>query len=259
MNTLLELAWRHRWGLIGTIFLHIGFLIYSHNQVVTVYVPLELSDEVMMLKTVEEEDPSPRLPLEQVLGPDGKVTNVAVNQADKYTGQEGRYDSRFDKSKVDEDIYNELKALEKQTFNDLSQQRGTNSPNDPNAIEKQEKTTSKTDPRQQTDDVNPSGNNGSKQAKPSRATASFDLEGRNKEKLPVPSYTCIGSGTVVVKIQVNRSGKVVGTSVLKSATNTTDECMIENALNYAGRAKFTASSTAAEPQTGTITYNYIAQ
>jgi tRNA pseudouridine55 synthase len=64
---------------------------------------------------------------------------------------------------------------------------------------------------------------------------------------------------VVVKIQVNRSGKVVGTSVLKSATNTTDECMIENALNYAGRAKFTASSTAAEPQTGTITYNYIAQ
>lgn len=88
--------------------------------------------------------------------------------------------------------------------------------------------------------------------------ASFDLEGRTVVYMDIPAYKCENGGRVVVSISVNRNGKVVS-AVVDSATNTSDRCILEEAVASAKATKFNASTTARDPQRGTITYTFVAQ
>lgn len=88
--------------------------------------------------------------------------------------------------------------------------------------------------------------------------ASFDLEGRTASYIDIPAYKCEGAGVVVVSISVNRNGKVVAASV-DSATNTSERCILDEAVASAKASRFNASTTARDPQRGTITYTFVAQ
>ncbi len=86
---------------------------------------------------------------------------------------------------------------------------------------------------------------------------SFFLSGRNKISLPKPSYNSEEQGRVVVKIYVNREGKVTRVSAGAKGTTTTDQQLWNQAEAAARRAVFAADPNAAEEQTGTITYNFL--
>lgn len=87
------------------------------------------------------------------------------------------------------------------------------------------------------------------------SSISFSLRGRTAVFIPNPIYTCDRSGKVVVNINVNANGDVVKTSVNTSASTTSNECLTDQALEYARNARFSRLA-GRDSQPGTITYNF---
>lgn len=85
-----------------------------------------------------------------------------------------------------------------------------------------------------------------------RTTISFSLVNRNSYDLPPPIYTCLEGGKVVVNIKVDASGYVVEADFNAKSSGTNDYCLVENAIAYALKARFSPDSKAS--QLGTITY-----
>jgi len=84
---------------------------------------------------------------------------------------------------------------------------------------------------------------------------SAKLEGRTTVgALPVPSFDAGDGGKVVVKIVVNRDGRVISAVAGAPGTTISDKTLREKARKAALGAQFNTSSTAPEAQEGTITY-----
>ncbi len=83
-------------------------------------------------------------------------------------------------------------------------------------------------------------------------TVSYSLVDRNHYDLPIPVYTCIEGGKIVINIIVDSNGYVMEAEVNKKSSNTLNGCLVENAITYALLARF--NSRAGENQKGTITY-----
>lgn len=91
-----------------------------------------------------------------------------------------------------------------------------------------------------------------------KTTISYRLENRKDLALPNPVYTCYGSGKIVINIEVNSLGEVKKSSFNKSASSTSNQCLIDAALQYASQARFTTDASR-EKQLGTITFNFPGQ
>jgi hypothetical protein len=89
-------------------------------------------------------------------------------------------------------------------------------------------------------------------------TISYQLVNRKDLDLPNPVYTCYGYGKVVINIEVNDLGKVVKNSYNKTASTTSNECLIDAALEYAEQARFNTDASKIK-QLGTITFNFPGQ
>lgn len=87
----------------------------------------------------------------------------------------------------------------------------------------------------------------------------FSLDGRNRVSLPKPEYNAQVSGTIVVRIRVDREGKVISAEPGYKGTNILDENLLEAARKAALKARFNAKSDAAYTQAGTITYHFVLQ
>lgn len=85
-----------------------------------------------------------------------------------------------------------------------------------------------------------------------RTSVSFSLVNRSGYRLPPPIYTCIEGGKVVVNIEVDGSGRVIDADFNSRSSNTSNGCLVENAVAYALKAKFSSHQRAS--QKGTITY-----
>lgn len=85
-----------------------------------------------------------------------------------------------------------------------------------------------------------------------RTRISFSLVDRNSYELPPPIYTCIEGGKVVINIKVDQMGYVTDASFNATSSNTSNGCLVENAIEYALKARFSPSSR--QSQIGTITY-----
>jgi TonB family protein len=82
---------------------------------------------------------------------------------------------------------------------------------------------------------------------------SFDLAGRYMvEPLQRPDYNGNEEGRVVIRITVDKSGKVTGATYQQKGSTTNNGRLVEAARKAALRTKFTASET--DIQSGTITY-----
>lgn len=89
----------------------------------------------------------------------------------------------------------------------------------------------------------------------------YQLGGRRALEKPRPDYPCSEEGRVVVKIYVNRSGKVTRAQAGEkipngAATTTTSSCLYSQAENAAMRTTWQADSDAPETQVGYIVYNF---
>ena len=87
----------------------------------------------------------------------------------------------------------------------------------------------------------------------------FSLSGRNPVSLPKPEYNAQVSGTIVVRIRVNREGKVISAEPGVKGTNILDESLLEAAKKAALKARFNSKADAAYTQAGTITYHFVLQ
>ena len=85
------------------------------------------------------------------------------------------------------------------------------------------------------------------------SSVSFSLSNRNKVKLPPPIYLCEVSGKIVVNITVNGNGQVLDTYI-NTSSSSTNQCLIDTALEYAENAVF--SSADRKSQIGSITYYF---
>jgi hypothetical protein len=80
---------------------------------------------------------------------------------------------------------------------------------------------------------------------------------RNHRFIYVPVYKCQGSGQIMIDIIVNQQGEVVSATV--SSTNTSEECIIETALQSARISSFESDLKADPREKGTISYEFVAQ
>lgn len=85
-----------------------------------------------------------------------------------------------------------------------------------------------------------------------RTSVSYSLIDRNSYKLPPPIYTCIEGGRVVINIIVDANGNVVDADFNEKSSGTSNGCLVDNAITYALKAKFSSSNKTS--QKGTITY-----
>ncbi len=83
-------------------------------------------------------------------------------------------------------------------------------------------------------------------------SVSYSMIERLHVALPIPIYTCIEGGKIVINVVVNASGTVIDTSVNEKSSSTLNGCLVDNALEYAQKSRFETSSRAS--QKGTITY-----
>lgn len=115
------------------------------------------------------------------------------------------------------------------------------------SAEKRKSTASNGDNSSNRTNVNSSANRNS--------SVSYSLKDRKDKHLPPPVYLCEENGKIVINITVNSSGAVINTSINKSASNSSNECLIDSALEYAKDARF--DSAAIANQIGTITYIFV--
>ena len=87
----------------------------------------------------------------------------------------------------------------------------------------------------------------------------WSLEGRNPISLPKPEYKYQVEGTVVVRIRVDRNGKVISAEAGVRGSNTADTRLLEAARDAALKARFDSNAAAAIQQQGTLTYRFILQ
>lgn len=90
--------------------------------------------------------------------------------------------------------------------------------------------------------------------KDKRTSISYSLIDRTHYELPPPIYTCEQGGKVVINIKVDKAGYVYEADFNASSSSTSNHCLVENAITYALRARFNASSRTS--QIGAITYLY---
>ena len=75
----------------------------------------------------------------------------------------------------------------------------------------------------------------------------------------IPSYLCDTTGLVRLNIKVSSKGLVTDCKVDFSKTNTNNECLIKNAINYANNWKFDQDFSSSQKQIGWIEFAYISQ
>ncbi|MFZ9002383.1 MAG: hypothetical protein ACO20F_00525 [Robiginitalea sp.] len=85
-----------------------------------------------------------------------------------------------------------------------------------------------------------------------KTSISYSLLDRNAYELPPPIYTCIEGGKVVINIEVDDRGFVTDAGFNASSSGTSNGCLVENAIAYALKARFSTSERTL--QKGTITY-----
>lgn len=85
-----------------------------------------------------------------------------------------------------------------------------------------------------------------------RTSISYSLVKRNAYYLPPPIYTCIEGGKVVINIKVDNDGYVIEADFNDKSSGTSNGCLVDNAIAYALKARFSPDSKVS--QIGTITY-----
>lgn len=185
-------------------------------------------------------------PLEEEVTTSEKVkieTNTAYNEAEKFIRE---LENSRNESEATSEENNELNPTSElhNTSNDLALNDARNKLNE---VKEKLSNNAKTRlPKNESASAN------------KKTTISYQLLDRKQLQLPNPVYTCDRGGKIVISIEVNALGKVVKATYNKSASTTTNGCLIESALHYANSSKFTTKAGKSS-QLGTITYNFPGQ
>lgn len=87
-----------------------------------------------------------------------------------------------------------------------------------------------------------------------QSTVSYNLVNRTAISLPNPVYTCDAYGKVVINITVDDEGTIIDKSFNKSASTSSNGCLIDQAMEYLNRAYFDKGKKAT--QLGSVTFDF---
>lgn len=184
----------------------------------------------------EEEKPEPE---EEITQPtrSARQTHQAFNENTE--AREENFDKQLN------EIFQKNSASEPELSNDAgSNNQGTYN------FQKQQKEVKK-----RSDGNNKTTETSAKSGGMDNSSISFSLVGRTARFIPNPVYTCDTPGKIVVNITVNQDGRVISTSINKASSTSSNECISEQAMQYASQALF-SSLVGRTSQPGTITYNF---
>lgn len=239
MNFLVLLE-KHQNAILGTLIVHILIFVWLNIQNVSFYI-IQPKEKVLATLdfTTPENNLIPKKSKENFTDNEIVVTNAASN-----------YDQEKDmsasqKKALEEKVIEDVKEFEKKQFNDFGKDNPVkdNSPLENEKIKDNSisKTVSKS------------------LKKTSNATAKYFCENRNMILQKIPSYLCNQTGTVRLTIKVNPKGEVTDCKVDNSETSTSNQCLIENAINYAKNWKFNQDFSSTQRQEGWIEFIYLSQ
>jgi outer membrane biosynthesis protein TonB len=238
---------RHKFGVVGTLMLH-TFMLFS---MAISKLPKEneaKAEQEMVMELAAPEDLPPDPMLEPPLSAPVEVKNLTSNITALVQPQMHMYPGQQAQEEMASDVEAEVLAFEAEEFRKRDSARKAQG----KVVVMPELDPSKWDPAQYMPKKN----------EPSRVegltTVTYDLTGRTDIALDVPAYLCMGQGAVVIKVAVERDGRVSRVELDEGRTRA-DDCMRENALRSAQSARFNSSGTAADPQRGTMTYIFLAQ
>jgi hypothetical protein len=243
---------KHKFGILGTIALHIVVFIWLNIQVVE-YGVYEPKNKILAVLdyTNEEEDPQDE-PIE-VLDENGNpiestLLNVAANENQEKTTYT---DESFSKNQADKDVWEELKQMEAEEYNSINENKDT--PKD-NPKDNKDKTID-----ENLVNADAEKNEAASYGADVKAIASYFLEGRSTRSEGVPSYKCRVEGVVVIDIKVNQKGEVIARTINESKTNTQNDCLRSEAINYSKMWRFTQDFDDSMRKNGWIKFTYVAQ
>ena len=239
MNFLVLLE-KHQNAILGTLIVHILIFVWLNIQNVSFYI-IQPKEKVLATLdfTTPENNLIPKESKEIFSNNEVVVTNAASN-----------YDQEKDmsasqKKAIAEKVIEDVKKFEKKQFNDF----GKDNPVIDNSYLKNEKI--------KDNSISKTVNKSLK--KTSNATAKYFCENRNMILQKIPSYLCNQTGKVRLTIKVNTKGEVTDCKVDGSETNTSNQCLIENAINYAKNWKFNQNFSSTQRQEGWIEFIYLSQ
>ena len=239
MNFIVLLE-KHQNAILGTLIVHILIFVWLNIQNVSFYI-IQPKEKVLATLdfTTPENNLIPKESKEIFSNNEVVVTNAASN-----------YDQEKDmsasqKKALAEKVIEGVKKFEKKQFNDF----GKDNPVIDNSYLKNEKI--------KDNSISKTVNKSLK--KTSNATAKYFCENRNMILQKIPSYLCNQTGKVRLTIKVNPKGEVTDCKVDDSETNTSNQCLIENAINYAKNWKFNQNFSSTQRQEGWIEFIYLSQ
>lgn len=196
--------------------------------------------EIELEEPVEQEEQTSEEPAERI--PQSEPTSVRTHQAfnqnqeEKQDNFESRLNEIFEKNSAKKMASEEEATTTTEGDFQLNQKK-------------------RDQVREQSDGENISDNISTQTGSIRNSSISFSLLGRRAVVIPNPVYTCHVSGRIVVNITVDAGGQITRTSINKSSSTSTNECLTEQAQEYAAKALFT-ELPGRNNQIGTITYNF---
>lgn len=236
---------KHKYGIIGTVLLHsfvlLGFSVAeiksrdkeetAQEEYLEIVTPMSEAE----IQAIAEQNLQQRT--EQ-----GEVTNAVSNAMADLGKPSAAMLERFEAKSMED-----LKAMEKQEFDRLAQERADRG----DVITVPSLTPEKWDKNLYMEPAKPiklAGN----------VTVEHNLADRSAN-IAVPAYMCKSGGVVLIDVEVDRNGIVQRAALNKSSSTTVDACMTDLAELAASKASFSVSTTAADPQRGWIKFVFVAQ
>ncbi|NNE54584.1 MAG: hypothetical protein HKN32_01095 [Flavobacteriales bacterium] len=227
-------------SVIGSLLIHVGVLGVLN------FVRVGGDDEVatttkkngIELDFVKLEDPTPAESMEGMTAEE--IKSLVADANSETTTEEISYQSQ---EQIAQDVYDELKALEQEFFDELSDKPKEEAEYQGEIPEQQD---------QENYEYFGKSYEGS-------VSATFELTDRFPIEQPLPTYKCKTGGTVTVNISVGQQGEVAQADVNPSRTTTSNECLLNEALAYARKWKFDPSFSHPKKQAGTIIFKFQAQ
>lgn len=90
-------------------------------------------------------------------------------------------------------------------------------------------------------------------------SATFSLTNRYPMDDPLPTYKCRSAGTVRINVSVDKDGNVTAKDINPSQTTTSNDCLLQEALNYVSKWKFDPSVNHPKKQQGWVEFRFQSQ
>lgn len=238
-------------AIVFAVLVHVVVVFYCFFGRIS-FEPIERSHLLELDFTVPEEEVLSEEELENELDqtvPLGKqVSNATANQQKEkstYTN------SRTNQSDLDDEVWQETKDLEKQIMDEIGLTERLKENKEIDERAKVSEHSVKEDV-EQNDDAELGRDAGV-------TTADYSLTDRKPLRDRKPSYNALESGRVHIDIKVTRKGSISSVTFNRSRSTTDNDYLIEQALKYAKRWRFTQDFNAPMLQKGYIVFTFVEQ